>query len=150
MKNNQGEIQGMHLNANAVVPLILRVCLGLIPSPHRDKTWTCRWHFLGSGFHRNKCWCMGWKGTKAYFHTFPICTARVPWAALPRACSDTVSEIKQQWKVTWLHSVQTGAPLAVLILGSSLQILQNSETEKFPNVGLKLIWMLLRQKMHSI
>lgn len=150
MKNNQGEIQGMHLNADAVVPLILRVCLGHISSPYRDKTWTHRWHFLYSGFHGNKCWCMGWKGTTAYFHTFLTWTVGVPWRTFPRACLDTVVEIKQQWKVTRLHSVQTGVPLDVLILQSPLQILHNSETEKFPNVGLKLIWTLLRQKTHSI
>lgn len=51
-----------------------------------------------------------------------------------------------------LHSVQIGVPLAVLIHGSPLWILHNrySETEKFPSVGLQLIWRLLRLKIYSI
>ena len=147
---NPSENQCMHLNADAGVPLSLRVCLDHVqvhPGTRHECAGDISYILV---FREKKCWCMGWNGATAYFNMFLTWTVRVPCRALPRVHLDTVSEIEEQRKVTWLHSVQPVVPLAVLIHGSPLWILHNrySETEKFPNVGL--IWMLLRQKIYSI
>jgi len=85
----------MHLNADAGVPLSLRVCLGHVPSPYQEKTRMRRWHFLHSRFIEKKCWCVGWNGVTTYFNMFLTWTVRIPCRALSRVQLDTVSAVTE-------------------------------------------------------